>query len=357
MRRAPAAGLWLFSRLEPDVRRLAAFAVPNVYTCMTNAGEYIPGRTTDYAACRVPYDHMFDLGALVEAGAAAGLRIVLERQIPASPHVWGGWGEGIMWTMNHRGVSEASTLAAIMQWWQSVGSPSELRLHQPNNLVNVDESRPNNADYVALAAGVKWNPRFDALVKQSRLPGAAEPLRAGTYNVAHIRMEWDWYTQYKVPQEAQLARQEYIAAVYAAFIAAHGFRADFPLIIVCELMPDSVMKNLINIPGLRVVTQPELLPASVVSTKTPSLYERSAYASLIARGAHQYIGHIQSSFTWFNYLARKGSTGLNAGYLLVCGTDETWNMNLANGAPCSVKYTPFPATFDESWRPKSGPIP
>ena len=50
--------------------------MPNVYTCMTNAGEYIPGRTTDYAACRVPYDHMFDLGALVEAGAAAGLRHV-----------------------------------------------------------------------------------------------------------------------------------------------------------------------------------------------------------------------------------------------------------------------------------------
>lgn len=55
-----------------------------------------------------------------------------------------------------------------------------------------------------------------------------------------------------MPQEEQLARQEYIAALYAAFIAAHGFRADLPLIIVCELMPDSVMKNLTNIPGLRV---------------------------------------------------------------------------------------------------------
>ncbi len=72
-------------------------------------------------------------------------------------------------------------------------------------------------------------------------------------------------------------------------------------------------------------------------------------------------GGVQSSFTWFNFLARKaagkGSTELTAGYLLVCGTNGTWNMNLANGAPCSVKYTPFPATFDESWRPKSGPIP
>lgn len=183
MRRAPAAGLWLFSRLEPDVRRLAAFAVPNVYTCMTNAGNYIPGQQTDYAKCRVAYDFMFDLGALVEAGAAAGLRIVRERQIPASPHMWG-WEEGTLWTMYHRGVAETATLAAIMQWWQSVGSPEELRLHQPNNLVNVDESSPNNADYVALAAGVKWNPRFDALVKQSRLPGAAEPLRAGAS--AHV---------------------------------------------------------------------------------------------------------------------------------------------------------------------------
>jgi hypothetical protein len=183
MRRAPAAGLWLFSRLEPDVRRLAAFAVPNVYTCMTNAGNYIPGQQTDYAKCRVAYDFMFDLGALVEAGAAAGLRIVRERQIPASPHMWG-WEEGTLWTMYHRGVAETATLAAIMQWWQSVGSPEELRLHQPNNLVNVDERSPNNADYVALAAGVKWNPRFDALVKQSRLPGAAEPLRAGAS--AHV---------------------------------------------------------------------------------------------------------------------------------------------------------------------------
>lgn len=150
---------------------------------MTENGECIgnPGQPaasqTDCAKCRVAYDFMFNLVALVEAGAAAGLRIVRERQIPASPRNWG-WDGGVMWTMSHRGVSETATLGAVMQWWRSQGAPPEIRLRQPNNLVNVDESNPINADYVALAAGVKWNPRFNALVEQSRIPGSVEPLRA-----------------------------------------------------------------------------------------------------------------------------------------------------------------------------------
>jgi hypothetical protein len=51
--------------------------------------------------------------------------------------------------------------------------------NSPNNLVNVNENSPINADYVALAAGVKCNTRFDALVKQTRLPGASKPLHTG----------------------------------------------------------------------------------------------------------------------------------------------------------------------------------
>ena len=50
---------------------------------------------------------------------------------------------------------------------------------QPNNLVNVNELDPANADYLALQAGVVWNARFYEIARLAVLPGLG-PLVAGT---------------------------------------------------------------------------------------------------------------------------------------------------------------------------------
>lgn len=166
---------------------------------------------------------MFDYDALIEAGASIGLRVVAERLIPDTPATWNG-ADLRLWTLEHHELTEEATLNAVLDWHRSEGSSAEeLRLYMPNNLVAVDERDARNADYVVMAEAVKWHPRFSALVERSRLPGSAVALEpgafllaspcsvslieallhcivlilreTGTYNVAHIRMEWDWYTR------------------------------------------------------------------------------------------------------------------------------------------------------------------
>ena len=55
--------------------------------------------------------------------------------------------------------------------------------------------------------------------------------------------------------------------------------------------------------ALEVFTQPELFSAELAA-RAPSVYERSVVASIIAREAHQYIGHVQVRGThrWFALL-------------------------------------------------------
>ena len=50
---------------------------------------------------------MFSFPSLVEAAATVGIRVIAELPIPDTP---AGNGQGLLWTMEHRDVTEANTV-------------------------------------------------------------------------------------------------------------------------------------------------------------------------------------------------------------------------------------------------------